>query len=99
LRVEVEDPRRIDQRRDEDRRRSAAAMVAQACAANARDFRLRRLALRPLGNFVSTQAGKRVPGQSSVIGGRLANKIEEEGQGPGRPLSGVPMLQRTMFRE
>ena len=43
-RVEIEDPRRVDQRRDEHRRRAVAAMVAQARAADPRDFGFRAAA-------------------------------------------------------
>ena len=93
--VEIEDVRRVDQRGDEHRRRPAAAMIAQARAANARDFRLRRGRVRPLGVFVSAQPGKRVARQLGIALRGLAHQLEEQGQ---RTRGRAFMLQRTMLR-
>ena len=69
-------------------------MIAKAGAADARQLRPRGGRLGTLRIRIVTQARKRSATQLRVVGGRLANKLEEQGQ----RTRCVFMLQRTMFR-
>ena len=74
--VEVEDSRRVDQRRYEKRRRTAASVIAQARRRETRDFRLRRRAVHAAALLVCAQARKR-PRPIRIARRNLANQIEK----------------------
>ena len=95
LSIEVEDPRRIDQRRDRGSPAARAAMVAQARAANARDFGLRCAAA--LARAALSYARSPASASRASFGSRSdtsPHQFEEQRQRPRRAF----MLQRTMLR-
>jgi len=98
LRIEIEDVRRIDQRRHEHRRRTVAAMIAQAGAGNARDFRLRRRRGSAWRALIGFQPGKRRSRQLGVAFRHLAHELEEQRQRARRSRARAFMLQCTMLR-
>ena len=92
--VEVEDPRRIDQGRDEDCGRSAAAAVAQRGATHSCDFTSRRAPWRTLGPLISRKPLKRRSGEVRLLLRHQPDHFQEQRQRPG----GAFMLQCTKLR-
>ena len=94
--VEIEDPRRVDERRDQNRRRPVTAMVAQAGAANPRDFRLRLQARSPRGAFsYARKPVKRIARKLRIAFAAPRVPIRETAEAVARRAF---MLQRTMLR-
>ena len=92
--AKYENARRIDQRWNQDHRRSVAAMVAQCCAANARDFLMRRRRLHGRRSGIGAQAREGVPGERGIFLRDAPHQLQEQRQRPRRAF----MLQRTMIR-
>jgi hypothetical protein len=92
--VEIENPRWIDQRRNEDSRRTFAPVIAQAGATLSRDFghcRARRAARRTL---IGAEPGKRSSGQFGIALSNALYQIEKKRKRTWRAF----MLQRTMLQ-
>ena len=94
--VEVEDPRRIDQRGDEQRHRPAAAMIAQAHPVDARAIGQERTRWTALGELIAAQPGEGAARQCGIAFTGLADKLEEQRQRARRALACRFMLQCTV---
>ena len=92
--VEVQDSRRIDQRWNEKRRRTAAPMVTQTGPTVARNLWLAWRPRTPRGSLIRTQTGECIASEFGVMRRDVAYQIEKQRQRPRR----VFMLQRTMLR-
>jgi hypothetical protein len=94
LLVEIENPRRIDQRWDEHDRRAASAMIAEARAADPRDLGSWRGARAAFGALVCAQAGKRVAAEIGIVLRSPPHQLEEQRKRAWCPF----MLQCTIIR-
>lgn len=98
LDIQIEDSRRVDQRRDEDSRRTLAPVIPQACAADARDFGRGLGARAPLRAFIGAKTRKRLLRKRGVPLADASYQIEKQRKRPWcTPVCGF-MLQRTMLR-
>jgi len=96
--IEVEDPRRIDQRRYQDRWTSRASVIPEACSPNACDFGLLRCPFAPWRQLIGTQAGERLGRQLGVRCRGVPYQFEKQRKRAWRSLRDAFMLQRTMLR-
>ncbi len=96
--VEVEDPRRVDQRGDEQRRRALAAMVADAGSIGARDLGPRRRPRHPRRMFIGLQPGEGLPREPGLMLRHLAQQFQEQRKRPRRSGRSMLMLHCTMLR-
>ena len=96
--VEVENARRIDQRRHEQSGRPVTAMVAQCCTAHSCDFRLRWGPVPPRRPLIRAQSCERVRCKSGIAFRHLSYQFEKQRERTWRSLGDAFMLQRTMLR-